>query len=93
MLKYPSEDTSAYYQARKRLPEKLLQQLFATVTQDLENKTTKEHLWCGCHVKVVDGSKFAMPQLWGWSSFMAKLQKWCEKNSTSTCWLTICSGL
>ncbi len=32
----PSEDTSAYCQARKRLPEKLLQRLFGTVAQGLE---------------------------------------------------------
>lgn len=34
----PSEDTSAYCQARKRLPEKLCQQLFGRVAQDLEKK-------------------------------------------------------
>jgi len=34
----PSEDTSAYCQARKRLPEKLLQQLFSTVAQELEDQ-------------------------------------------------------
>ncbi len=32
----PSEDTSAYCQARKRLPERLLQRLFAIVGQNLE---------------------------------------------------------
>lgn len=57
----PSEDTSAYCQARKRLPEKLLQRLFGSVAQDLENKTTTERLWCGRHVKVVDGSSVSMP--------------------------------
>ncbi len=57
----PSEDTSAYCQARKRLPEKLLQRLFSRVAQDLEKKTAAEHLWCGCHVKVVDGSTVSMP--------------------------------
>ena len=57
----PSEDTSAYCQARKRLPEKLLQRLFSSVAQNLENQTTTEHLWCGRHVKVVDGSTVSMP--------------------------------
>lgn len=33
----PSNDTSAYCQARKRLSEKLLQRLFVTVSQGLEN--------------------------------------------------------
>jgi hypothetical protein len=32
----PSEDTSAYCQARARLPEKLLQRLFGTVGKELE---------------------------------------------------------
>ncbi len=43
----PSVDTSAYCQARKRLPEKLLQRLFGQVAQGLENQVTSEHLWCG----------------------------------------------
>jgi hypothetical protein len=57
----PSVDTSAYCQARQRLPEKLLQQLFGKVAQSLETKATKEYLWCGRHVKVVDGSCVSMP--------------------------------
>lgn len=57
----PSEDTSAYCQARKPLPEKLLQRLFGTVAQDLEEKATTEHLRCGRDVKVVDGSTVSMP--------------------------------
>jgi len=27
-----------------------------TVAQNLEKKVTTEHLWCGRHVKVIDGS-------------------------------------
>lgn len=57
----PSDDTSAYCQARQRLPEKMLQQLFGIVAQNLEKKTSVEHLWCGRHVKVVDGSTVSMP--------------------------------
>jgi hypothetical protein len=57
----PSVDTSAYCQARKRLPEKLLQRLFGQVAQGLENQVTSEHLWCGRHVKVIDGSTVSMP--------------------------------
>ncbi|MBW4639395.1 MAG: IS4 family transposase [Gloeocapsa sp. UFS-A4-WI-NPMV-4B04] len=60
-LEIPSVDTSAYCQARKRLPEKLLQGLFSKVAKDLEQKTTEEHLWCGRHVLVVDGSTVSMP--------------------------------
>ena len=52
----PSVDTSAYCQARKRLPEKLLQRLFGTVAQNLSKQVKTEHLWCGRHVKVIDGS-------------------------------------
>ncbi|WP_250126516.1 IS4 family transposase [Chroococcidiopsis sp. CCMEE 29] len=57
----PSVDTSAYCQARKRLPENLLSRLFANVARDLGYQVTSEHLWCGRHVKVVDGSTVSMP--------------------------------
>ena len=60
-LEIPSEDTSGYCQARKRLPEVLLQRLFRAVGQDLEKKVFPEDLWCGRHVKVVDGSTVSMP--------------------------------
>ena len=56
-----SPDTSAYCQARKRLSEKLLQQLFGKVGQNLEQKVTTQHLWCGRHVKVIDGTTVSMP--------------------------------
>ncbi len=54
-------DTSAYCQARVRLPEKLLETLFNHTAQNLEEKVTEEHLWCGRHVKVIDGSTVSMP--------------------------------
>lgn len=57
----PSEDTSAYCQARKRLPKKLLQRLFSDVAQGLQNQVSLDHLWCGRHVKVIDGSTVSMP--------------------------------
>jgi hypothetical protein len=57
----PSDDTSAYCQARQRLQELMLARLFGSVAQDLEKKTKTEHLWCGRHVKVVDGSTVSMP--------------------------------
>ena len=56
-----SSDTSAYCQARKRLSEKLLQQLFGIVAHNLEQKVTSQHLWCGRHVKVIDGTSVSMP--------------------------------
>ncbi len=60
-VELPSQDTGAYCQARQRLPEKLLQQLFTKAAQGLQNKITREHLWCGRHVKVIDGSTVSMP--------------------------------
>jgi hypothetical protein len=60
-VEIPSTDTSAYCQARARLPEKLLKKLFSQAGQNLEEKVTDEHLWCGRHVKVIDGSTVSMP--------------------------------
>jgi hypothetical protein len=60
-LEIPSTDTSAYCQARSRLPEKLLEKLFGQVAQSLEEKVTIEYLWCGRNVKVIDGSTVSMP--------------------------------
>lgn len=60
-VEIPSTDTSAYCQARARLPEKLLQQLFGQTAQNIEEKVTVKHLWCGRHVKVIDGSTVSMP--------------------------------
>ncbi len=57
----PSGDTSAYCQARQRLPEKLLQRLFTHVAQGIEKQVSSDHLWCGRHVKVIDGSTVSMP--------------------------------
>ncbi|WP_414590516.1 IS4 family transposase [Anabaena sp. CCY 9614] len=57
----PSTDTSAYCQARTRLPEKLLEKLFNSTAQNIEEKVTPEHLWCGRNVKVIDGSTVSMP--------------------------------
>ena len=60
-VEIPSTDTSAYCGARSRLPEKLLEQLFSHSAQNIEEKVTAEHLWCGRHVKVIDGSTVSMP--------------------------------
>jgi hypothetical protein len=60
-VELPSQDTGAYCQARQRLPEKLLQQLFTKVAQGLQDKVARESLWCGRHVKVIDGSTVSMP--------------------------------
>ena len=60
-VEIPSTDTSAYCGARSRLPEKLLEQLFSHSAQNIEEKVTAEHLWCGRHVKVIYGSTVSMP--------------------------------
>jgi hypothetical protein len=60
-VEIPSTDTSAYCQARSRLPENLLEKLFGKTAQSLEEKVTTEYLWCGRHVKVIDGSSVSMP--------------------------------
>lgn len=60
-VEIPSTDTSAYCQARARLPEKLLEKLFNYSAQNLEEKVTTEYLWCGRNVKVIDGSTVSMP--------------------------------
>lgn len=60
-IEIPSTDTSAYCQARSRLPETLLQNLFRQSGQNLEKKVTTEYLWCGRNVKVIDGSTVSMP--------------------------------
>jgi len=60
-VEIPSQDTGAYCQARQRLPEKLLQQLFSKVALGLQCKVTPEYLWCGRHVVIVDGSTVSMP--------------------------------
>ena len=60
-VEVPSTDTSAYCQARARLPEKLLEKLFNYSAQKLEEKVTQEHLWCGRNILVIDGSTVSMP--------------------------------
>ncbi|WP_375497211.1 IS4 family transposase [uncultured Nostoc sp.] len=59
-VEVPSTDTSAYCQARARLPENLLEKLFNYSAQKLEEKVTQEHLWCGRNVLVIDGSTVSM---------------------------------
>ncbi|MCC5632690.1 IS4 family transposase [Nostoc sphaeroides CHAB 2801] len=60
-VEIPSTDTSAYCQARARLPEKLLEKLFNNSAQSLEEKVTTEKLWFGRNVKGIDGSTVSMP--------------------------------
>jgi hypothetical protein len=39
----------------------LLEKLFNQAAQNMEEKVTIEHLWCGRNVKVIDGSTVSMP--------------------------------
>ena len=60
-MEIPSTDPSAYCQARARLPEKLLENLFSQAAQNIDEKVTTEHLWHGRNLKVIDGSTVSMP--------------------------------
>lgn len=57
----PSGNTSAYSQARSRLPEECLPKLCRKVAQELEATHSPEHLWKGRRIKLVDGSTLSMP--------------------------------
>lgn len=58
--KPPSSDTRAYSKARKRLPEKLIQQLVPIVAEGLEKEGRIEQQWCGRRVRVLDGTTVLM---------------------------------
>ncbi len=60
-IETPSENTSAYCQARKKLPEKLFKKLLETSAKQNEKKVSKKHLWHGRCVKSIDGSSVSMP--------------------------------
>ena len=60
-LETPSENTSAYCQARKKIPEKIFEKLLKTSAKHNENKVDQKHLWQGRCVKSIDGSTVSMP--------------------------------
>lgn len=60
-LRSPSVNTSAYIQARKRLPESIPKQLFQEVGHNLHSKSANRDLWCGRVVKSADGTGVSMP--------------------------------
>lgn len=55
------EQTSAYCQARLRLPLPRLWQILGCTVRNLRLKAAKELLWRGHEVKVVDGSSCTLP--------------------------------
>ena len=56
-----SESTSAYCQARQRLPLDLIKDLAGETGRLLEITCPKSWLWHGHHVKLIDGSTLSMP--------------------------------
>lgn len=61
--KPPSGNTSAYSQARSKLPENCLPQLCRKIAKELGTTTAdaSKHLWKGHRIKLVDGSSLSMP--------------------------------
>jgi Transposase DDE domain/Insertion element 4 transposase N-terminal len=60
-VELPSTDTSAYCQARQRLPEKFVQKLFIKTGSNLAYIVPESDLWCGRNVEVIDCSTVSMP--------------------------------
>ena len=56
-----SDDTSAYCQARQRLPTECLEQIHRHTARLAEQRVAEGDLWLGHRVKVVDGTTFSMP--------------------------------
>lgn len=54
-----SPNTSAYFQARARLPISFLERAGSSVLKYLQ--AWEKQTWCGRHVKVVDGSALTLP--------------------------------
>lgn len=57
----PDSGTSAYCQARARLPLERLEQLHEQLTRKLASQRDPAGLWLGHRVKVVDGTGLSMP--------------------------------
>jgi hypothetical protein len=56
-----SANTSAYCQARARLPQATLQAIQQQLARGMENALPSQQLWCGRRVKLVDGTTCSMP--------------------------------
>lgn len=56
-----SQNTSAYCQARARLPLRLLLRLGRDLGLDAQRRVATSWQWCGRQVKVVDGTSASMP--------------------------------
>jgi hypothetical protein len=56
-----SSATGAYCQARRRLPESVLQATWQAIAGQLSNASSSKLLWRGLRVGVVDGTTLSMP--------------------------------
>jgi hypothetical protein len=56
-----SAETSAYCQARKRLPEQFFSEIARQTGRTLEARANSDWLWKGRHVYMFDGSTVSMP--------------------------------
>lgn len=61
LRKVPEVGTSAYCQARARLPLERLHQLHEQLQAWFAQRIHSEQLWCGRSVKVLDGTGISMP--------------------------------
>ncbi len=60
-LPIPSADSSSYAQARKRLPEAMIENIHHDIFAQLERHTPSDHLWRGHRVKAIDATSAQMP--------------------------------
>jgi hypothetical protein len=59
-VKMPSVDTGGYSKARQKLPETVMKRLLDSSGNELETKVSETDLWCGRHVKILDGTTATM---------------------------------
>lgn len=57
----PSQDPTAYCQARQRLPGAAVVALLAHTAERMQQMVSQEHLWLGHRVRTFDGSSASMP--------------------------------
>ena len=56
----PSADTGGYCKARQRLPLSVIEHLRKQSGTQLDEQLKPEHLWCGRHIQVCDGSSVTL---------------------------------
>jgi len=57
----PGSGTAAYCNARSRLPDDTLLDIHRHTADESQRRVTTDQLWCGRHVKVIDGTGVSMP--------------------------------